>query len=137
MENDPYRPYRPWFFAATVYNLIWGVGAIIFPQLPFSLTGVPLLNYPSMFQCIGMMVMVYALGYWYLYKDPKKYANYIWIGLLGKTLGPIGFVYAYLQGELPLAFGVTLLFNDLIWWPAFWSFALKHARDPFLLKDAS
>lgn len=127
---DPYRPYRPWFLAATVYNVVWGVTVILFPALPFQIAGIPPLNYPSMFQCIGMVVMVYALGYWYLYKDPARYANFVWIGLLGKTFGPIGFVYTFATGELPLAFGITLLFNDLMWWPAFWSFALRHARQP-------
>ncbi|MFW5697286.1 MAG: alkyl hydroperoxide reductase [Fimbriimonadaceae bacterium] len=124
-----------WFYAAAVYNVLWGGFAILFPNLAFELSGAPLPQYPSLFQCIGMIVMVYALGYYYIARDPVRYAPFVWIGLLGKTFGPIGFVYAVWAGELPLVFGVNILFNDLIWWPAFWIFALRYARDPLLLKS--
>lgn len=127
---DPFRTYRIWFYAAAVYNVLWGCLAIFFPSLPFALVGLAEPTYPALFQCIGMMVLVYALGYFYIARDPARYAHFVWIGLLGKTFGPIGFVFAFATGELPLAFGINILFNDLIWWPAFWSFALSHARDP-------
>lgn len=130
VSADPYRAYRPWFYAAAAYNVIWGGLVILFPSLVFQLSGMNPLNYPSVFQGVGMMVAVYALGYYYIAKDPERYGNFVWIGLLGKTFGPIGFVYGYLTGELPLGFAWVFLFNDLIWWPAFWSFALKHARKP-------
>jgi hypothetical protein len=121
---------RKWFLAAAIYNVIWGAGAIFFPILPFIAAGASAPSHPSLFQCIGMMVMVFGLGYWYIYKDPIRFGYYVWIGLLGKTFGPIGFLYAASLGELPWAFGVTLIFNDLIWWPAFWTFALRHAKNP-------
>ena len=35
------------------------------------------------------------------------------------TEGPIGFAVALFRGELPLAFGATILMNDLIWWIPF------------------
>ena len=37
-------------------------------------------------------------------------------GLLGKILGPIGFLSAFVGGTLPLSFGLTILTNALIWW---------------------
>lgn len=52
------------------------------------------------------------------------------VGFVGKTFGPIGFLYTALLGGLPWAFGLTILTNDLIWWPAFWSFAFRHAIEP-------
>lgn len=128
--TDPYKRYRPWFLAATVYNTVWGIFVVLFPTFFFDLFGMAPMAYPSLFQCIGMFVLVYALGYWYLYRDPERYANLIWIGLIGKTLGPVGFLYAFMNQDLPLSFGLINLFNDVIWWPAFWSFALKHARKP-------
>ena len=36
-------------------------------------------------------------------------------GLLGKILGPIGFLLAALDGRLPWRAGWTILSNDLIW----------------------
>jgi hypothetical protein len=50
------------------------------------------------------------------------------IGLLGKVLGPLGFVWAMASGQLPLAFGWTILGNDLIWWPAFLLYLRAAAR---------
>jgi len=41
------------------------------------------------------------------------------VGLLGKVLGPIGFVQAAVAEQLPWRFGWTILSNDLVWWPAF------------------
>lgn len=126
--SDPYRGYRPWFYAAAVYNLIWGIVVVAAPGFAFDLLGMAQPNYPAIWQSVGMMVMVYALGYWLLARDPKRYAALIWIGLLGKTFGPVGFLWSAIHGDLPWRFGFVCLTNDLIWWPSFWMFALRHAR---------
>lgn len=125
--------------AAAIYNLVWGVAVIIAPTAPFVLLGLETPNYPSLFQCIGMMVMVFGYGYWLIAKDPERFAPYVWIGLAGKIFGPIGFLYAASKGELPWTFGLTIITNDLIWWPVFISFALKVAGHPLKIgrKDPS
>ena len=66
-----------------------------------------------------MFVLVYAPGYYWAARKPEKYPQLILIGFIGKVFGPIGFVFSYFTGVLPLAFGLTLLTNDLIWWPSF------------------
>ena len=124
------RVYRGWFYAATIYNFVWGAIVVLFPNLLFDLLGMPRTNYPGIWQSVGMMVLVYAGGYYLLARDPKRYALFIWIGLIGKTFGPLGFVITAIQGGLPWMFGLTILTNDLIWWPVFWSFALKHGIEP-------
>lgn len=131
--------YQRWFMAAAIYNLVWGVAVIIAPTAPFVLLGLETPNYPSLFQCIGMMVMVFGYGYWLIAKDPERFAPYVWIGLAGKIFGPIGFLYAASKGELPWTFGLTIITNDLIWWPVFISFALKVAGHPLKIgrKDPS
>src|SRR4051794_33674849 len=58
--------YRPWFYAAAVYNLVWGIIAILFPDGFFRLIRMPKPNYPTLWQVIGMMVMVYAPAYWWV-----------------------------------------------------------------------
>jgi hypothetical protein len=130
MVPDPYRQYRPWFYAAAAYNFIWGTVVILAPNLLFQILGMELPNYPGIWQSVGMMVQVYAFGYWLLAKDPERYSGFIWIALLGKTFGPLGFLFTAINGGLPWAFGWTIVTNDLIWWPAFWSFALRHAKNP-------
>lgn len=127
-SNDPLRTYRRWFLAAALYNAFWGIGTVLFPLAIFRTLGIPPPNYPWLFQCIGMMVLVYALGYYLLAIDPERYAAFIWIGLLGKTFGPLGFLFSAVRGDLPWSFGWVVLTNDVIWWPVFWAFALRYAR---------
>jgi len=118
--------YQKWFLAATIYNVIWGVMVILFPRLPFQLAGIALPqpdDLPIQFwQCIGMFVMVFAIGYYYCWRDPERYAPFILLALLGKIFGPIGFVWGWYHGLLPGYLGLTIITNDLIWWPAFGMF---------------
>ena len=39
--HDSLARYRPWFYAAALYNLVWGVVAIFFPARFFGLIGMP------------------------------------------------------------------------------------------------
>jgi small multidrug resistance pump len=41
------------------------------------------------------------------------------VGLTGKVLGPLGWLWLYLSGQWPLASGVLILTNDLVWWLPF------------------
>jgi hypothetical protein len=128
--TDEFRVYRRWFFAAAIYNLVWGTLVVLFPVSLLRMADVRASAASPLVQVIGMMVGVYAYGYYLLAKEPKRYAGLVWIGLAGKTLGPAGFLYSAATGTLPWTFGWVCLFNDVIWWPVFWSFALRHARHP-------
>ena len=55
----------------------------------------------------------------------------MWIGLAGKRLDPVGFLFSPRQDTLSSRFGLINLTNDVIWLPAFILFALEHARHPF------
>lgn len=120
--------FRPWLFAAAVYNLLWGSFVVLFPGALFSLFGMPQPSYLALWQVVGMFVLVYAPGYAWAALHPSKHAHLVFIGMLGKILGPIGFIWAAATGQLPLRFGLTILTNDLIWWPAFISYLLASAR---------
>lgn len=120
--------YKPWFYAAAVYNAAWGTLASLFPNAMFRWFGMPPLNYPPIFQGVGMMVGVYAIGYWLIARDPARFGPFVYIGLLGKILGPVGFLWAASHSELPWSFGWINVTNDLIWLPAFISFAWKISR---------
>jgi small multidrug resistance pump len=128
--NDEFRIYRGWFCAAAIYNGVWGIAVVMFPGTLLRLAGLEASGASPLAQVVGMMVGVYAYGYYLLAREPKRYAGFIWIGLAGKTFGPLGFAYSVAAGTLPWRFGWVCLFNDLIWWPVFWRFALTHARDP-------
>lgn len=129
MEGE-LRPYRRWFFAAAIYNLIWGVAACLFPLWFYRLVGLDERLPTPLFQSIGMMVGVYAIGYYLLARDPLRYCGLVWVGLAGKLFGPVGFLFSAFRGDLPWSFGWVNLTNDVIWLPAFAMFAWKYARRP-------
>jgi hypothetical protein len=128
--TDELARYRRWFYAAAVYNALWGAVVVLFPGTLLRIAGMTSTGALPLVQVIGMMVGVYAYGYYLLGKDPQRYCGFIWIALAGKTFGPVGFVYSAATGVLPWSFGWICLFNDVIWWPVFWRFAIQHAREP-------
>jgi hypothetical protein len=101
-------------FAAAVYNLCWGAVISVYPQLilfgnesnPFMLI---------LIRCIGMLVGVYGIAYWFAGKDPLRYWPLIMVGFIGKVLGPIGSVYYVATGQLAAGFLWVNAGNDLIW----------------------
>lgn len=108
-----------WLGAAGIYNLAWGSLAIAFPHLLFDFAGANRLNYPEIWQCVGMIVGVYGIGYLIAAYDSRTHWPIVLVGLLGKIFGPIGFVVALIRGTFPPLFGLTILTNDLIWWVPF------------------
>lgn len=112
---------------AGVYNLAWGAAVVLFPLAAFAVIGIDPPRYPSIWQCVGMIVGVYGVGYLAAAGDPARHWPIVLVGLLGKVLGPIGFVWAATNGELPWRLGWTILTNDLAWWIPF-ALMLVHAR---------
>ena len=52
--------YRKWFYAAALYNLVWGSINVLFPYLLFDLLGMVRPAYLALWQVVGMFVLVYA-----------------------------------------------------------------------------
>ena len=110
---------------AAVYNLLWGSWVILRPADLFQLTDIPLPLYPGIWQCVGMIVGVYGIGYAIAARDPLRHWPITLVGFLGKIFGPIGFLYGLWfltpddPGYLPPAWGLTIVTNDLIWWIPF------------------
>jgi len=113
---------------AGVYNILWGISVIFFPDLFFNLTDLEIPRYPMIWQCVGMIVGVYGVGYWVAARDPLRHWPITLVGFLGKVFGPIGFAYYLIQGAFPLTFGLTIMTNDLLWWIPF-GLILKMAWD--------
>ena len=114
------KPWMRWvLWMAGVYNIAWGGVAILFPLWVFRVTGMELPHYPEFWQCIGMIVGVYGIGYLIAASDPIRHWPIVLVGFLGKVLGPIGFAEALWSERLPLAFGFNIVTNDLIWWVPF------------------
>jgi uncharacterized membrane protein HdeD (DUF308 family) len=113
---------RRWLAAAGIYNLIWGAAMVLAPVTTLNALGVAPGHtdlWPQLWACIGMIVGVYGVGYLIAARDPARHWPIVLVGLLGKILGPIGFVDAAVRGDLPWSMGVTILTNDLLWWIPF------------------
>jgi small multidrug resistance pump len=119
-------PARPWMsvvlWIAAAYNLLWGALVVLFPHAIFDLLNVPRLEGAgiAIWQCVGMIVGVYGIGYACAARDPLRHWPIVLVGLLGKIFGPIGFIDAvFIRGIFPASFGWTILTNDLVWWVPF------------------
>lgn len=104
---------------AAVYNVLWGMWVVIFPNHFFELVGMNLPTQPMIWQGMGMVIGLYGLGYWWASYNPFRHWPIVAIGFLGKILGPLGFVFNYLEGKVPFEFFYTLITNDFIWWIPF------------------
>jgi small multidrug resistance pump len=110
-----------WLIAAGAYNLIWGAVCCLTPSWQLELMGIQTSDIVILlWQCIGMIVGVYGIGYIIAAIDPKTHWPIILVGLLGKILGVSGMIWYIIQGTVPLEFGLTCCLNDLIWIPAFY-----------------
>ena len=116
MNDTPYlNAYRPWFYAAAVYNAAWGAATILFPNVFFELIGMGPLEHPSLWRVVGMFLLVYAPAFWWVARNPERHPHLVLIATAGKVLGPVGFGFAWLAGELPSGVGLLLIGNDFIW----------------------
>lgn len=116
--------------AAGLYNVLWGAWAVLFPGAIFNWLDMPQPNYPQFWQCIGMIVGVYGVGYAIAAFDPAKHWPIVLVGFLGKVFGPLGMVQALWTGQLPWGFALNCVTNDLIWWVPF-LLILRHAWDRY------
>jgi len=124
--NEPGR-YRGWLYAAALYNTVWGTWAIIGPASMLHILDLhaqPLV----LWQVVGMLVLVYAPGYWWAGRRPNDRPQLIVIAFLGKTLGLTGFAYALASGALPFSFGLIAFTNDALWLPAFGLYLAASSR---------
>jgi peroxiredoxin len=112
---------RRWLLAAGVYNLAWGAAVVLFPDLPLRLFGVePLAGTGrAIWQCLGMVIGVYGIGYLAASLNPIRHWPIVLVGFLGKVFGPIGFVWCAARGEIDWRFGLTIPTNDILWWIPF------------------
>ncbi|MFW5757930.1 MAG: alkyl hydroperoxide reductase [Bacteroidota bacterium] len=104
---------------AAMYNILWGAWVVLFPSHFFHLVHMEPINHPVVWQGIGMVIGVWGVGYWWASYDPLRHWPIVAIGFMGKILGPLGFIFQYLQGNISPGFGYTLITNDLIWWVPF------------------
>ncbi|MCA9187470.1 MAG: hypothetical protein KDA99_17705, partial [Planctomycetales bacterium] len=100
--NLDYQP-RPWMkfvlLAAFVCNLAWGTMAVLYPATMLSWMGIAAPGIAILFwQFIGMIVASYGVGFAIAAWSPYRHWAVIFVGLLSKVVGPIGWVLVIGQG---------------------------------------
>ena len=129
------RTHRITFAAAGIYNIAWGLYAVLDPQWFFRLTGLPLSNSPQIFACLGMVLGLYGVLYLEVARVPERGWLIAAVGLTGKILGPLGLAGLILTDQWPASTILLVITNDLIWWlPFAW---YLHAAWPAFRADLS
>ncbi len=114
--------------AAAACSLFSGLYSAAFPEFAMSLLKVePQAGYAELWRYLGITLCVYGVGYWCASDAPVRHFLFVLVGLLGKILGPIGFLLAARNGTLPMLPGIVFLVNGLFWSIPFTA-VLLHAR---------
>ncbi len=96
--------------------LIWGVFIIAWPErssLAYGFTRPPTELF--LWQGTGLVIMLFGIGYVIASTNPWQHWVIILIGLLSKSLGPIGMGWSVNQGDVPRRVLYLIPINDLIW----------------------
>lgn len=116
---------------AGAYNLAWAAWMFLFPEGSFSHSGMDdpgkPLNYPQLWQGVGVLVGVFGIGYLLAATNPVQHWGLVFVGLISKVLGGLGTALGVASGQnRPEALLLSLL-NDLVWWIPF-ILIVRHAR---------
>jgi hypothetical protein len=120
---------------AGMYNILWGSSVVFFPEFWFNLVNLPIPNYLQLWQVIGMIVGVYGLGFIIASTNPLRHWPIVLVGFLGKLFGPIGFLYYYIKGDLPLVVLNMNFTNDIIWLVPFGLILYNAYKHEYLLDN--
>ena len=66
---------------AGLYNLMWGAFVVLLPGVLFAWARMAQPLYPELWQCIGMIVGVYGIGYAVAAFDPARHWPIVLVGL--------------------------------------------------------
>jgi hypothetical protein len=75
-----------------------------------------------------MVLGLYGLLYAHAARHLERARPIILVGLLGKILGPLGWIHSVTRGSWPVQTFPTVVFNDLVWWIPFSLFLLEGRR---------
>jgi hypothetical protein len=131
----PRRRLHRWSFTlAGIYNIVWGAYTVADPQWFFRFAGLPPLNHPAIFACLGMVIGLYGVLYLEVARAPERGWVLAAIGLAGKILGPIGLAALIAAGTWPPRAAMLSLTNDVVWWAPFGLYL--HDAWPVFHRDA-
>ncbi len=96
--------------------LIWGVFIIVWPErssLVYGFAQPPAELF--LWQGTGLVIVLFGIGYAIASMNPSQHWVIILIGLLSKSLGPIGMAWSVNEGDVSSRVLYLIPINDLIW----------------------
>ncbi len=101
---------------AGVQCLIWGVAIIFWPaksSLAYGFAQPPTDLF--LWQGTGLVIVLFGIGYVIASTNPVQHWSIVLIGLLGKSLGPIGMAWSVCHGQVSSNVLYLIPINDLVW----------------------
>jgi peroxiredoxin len=118
MEHNLAKPswwIRPLLFVAFLYNLFWGFTNIFFPEYIFIVSDLEIPNYLYIWQTLGAIEVVLAVGYFIALINPYRHWAPIVIGFTFKILSSVIFFKAAIANNELLHLGNYIFIDNLIW----------------------
>ncbi|MGE9269407.1 MAG: AhpC/TSA family protein [Verrucomicrobiales bacterium] len=117
-----------------VYHLFFCLWANFSPYLCFSWLGCAQPTHPVMWRGIGLISGAFGIGFLIAARSPVRHWAIVLLGFIKFNLAVVISAIAALQGGLPLAVGLLVIVDDVIWWTPFamilWAAAEAHLGRP-------
>ena len=129
-HNRP-RWARICLLAASLQCLVWGPFIIFAPvaaAFAYGFSRPPEDGF--LWQGMGLVILLYGLGYSVAAVDPYRHYAVVLVGLLAKILGPVGMTWAVAQGQVSARVLLLIPIHDIIWWWPFAVIVLRGRRWP-------
>jgi small multidrug resistance pump len=134
-SNDLHHHRSPRWHGITLLGaglqcLVWGVFIILWPvksSLVYGFAQPPVELF--LWQGTGLVIVLFGIGYIIAATNPLQHWLIVLIGLLGKSLGPIGMAWSVYHGQVSSKVLYLIPINDLIWLIPF-GLILQRVRRP-------
>lgn len=121
MQTPTLKHWMHWLLKfAGAYNIFAGISMILFYHEGFKALGLPKPEFNLPIQLVGLMVLLFGIGYLLVDRNPIENRNVLLLGLLSKLLGPALAAGYIAQGDLPMTMLPILFFADLVYLIPFW-----------------
>lgn len=107
---------RVTLLVAGLQCLIWGVFIVLWPtrsSLAYGFAQPPMELF--LWQGTGLVIVLFGIGYVIAATNPLQHWVIVLLGLLGKSLGPIGMTWSVYHGDVSRKVLYLIPINDLIW----------------------
>lgn len=118
---------------AATFDMVAAAILVLAPASLLEWAGSDIPVYREVWKCLGLVVGLAGLGYALAARNPFQLWPMVLVGLLGKILIPIGFVWGAANGSTPWEIGVIVFALGPVWWLPFGLIlrgtARAHARE--------